>query len=321
MKKHGFRLSRVSFVKVVTAMLVFLLSLIILPYYTEGDQSLYRSAYEILPGLGLIEGYSVYATILGTRELGHYLLSWMASRFINKDLFIAVSNAVLAYLAMSLFVKWQSSITVAAFIVLTNSYFFFLYFTGERLKFAFIFLILSILYLTVGWSRKFCLFAISALVTHISVAIVYISASFKAFIQKTLRLFATGRISRKALFFIPLLLIPCFLLSNHISGKFLFYASRHEFAFSGLWRILAFLVLALWYSNRKRETFMMFIPLIAAVALVGGDRLNIFGYFAFLYHGLQYKKGMNFGVMATSLYFLYSSVVYLSNIFSSGMGF
>ena len=61
--------------------------------------------------------------------------------------------------------------------------------------------------------------------------------------------------------------------------------------------------------------------MVIAVFMVGGDRVNIFGYFAFLYYGLQIRRGWNFGVLATSLYFTYSSIGFLINVFQLGDGF
>jgi hypothetical protein len=39
------------------------------------------------------------------------------------------------------------------------------------------------------------------------------------------------------------------------------------------------------------------------VGLVGGDRVNLFGYFLFLFFALPVRKGFNFGVIATLVYF------------------
>lgn len=76
-----------------------------MPLYTGGDQSIYRRVYEALPYLGLTEGFSFYSRSLSSREFVHFFLSWVASHFVDKDLFIAFSNAILAYVTMSLFQK------------------------------------------------------------------------------------------------------------------------------------------------------------------------------------------------------------------------
>ena len=103
--KYYPRFSRAFFAKLTAAALVLLLSLLIMPLYTGGDQSIYRRVYEALPYLGLTEGFSFYSRSLSSREFVHFFLSWVASHFVDKDLFIAFSNVILAYVTMSLFQK------------------------------------------------------------------------------------------------------------------------------------------------------------------------------------------------------------------------
>lgn len=311
------RFSRDFFVKFIAAALVLLLSLLIMPLYTGGDQIHYRRVYEILPSLGLTEGFSFYAQNLSSREFLHFFLSWVASHFINKDLFIAFSNAILAYVTMSLFQKWRASIIISFLLLLTNFYFLVLYFAAERLKFGFIFLALSMIY--IDQVKRIYGFAVLAVVSHTQIIIVYVSILFNFLGRKILRLLYTGKISKRALFLIPFLFFVPLLVGNQIISKFqVYYGER---GLTELARILAFLLLALWYSKKKSETFMIFIPLVIAVFLVGGDRVNLFGYFVFLYYGLQFKGGWNFGVLATSAYYVNSSIHFLVNIFQHGDGF
>src|SRR6266702_2996561 len=95
------------FCKIYCGGIVLLISLSIMPFYTHGDQTYYRRAYEELPGLSLTKGYFFYSQCLGSREYVHFFLSWVASRFVEKDVFIAFFNAIFAYVAMSLFQKWK----------------------------------------------------------------------------------------------------------------------------------------------------------------------------------------------------------------------
>lgn len=312
------KFQRAFFTKLSVAVLVFLLSLLILPFYTGGDQTHYRKVYEALPALSLTEGFSFYSLNLGSQEFTHFFLSFVASRFVGKDLFIAFFNAIFAYVAMSLFQKWKASVIIASLLVLTNFYFLVLYLVAERLMFGFMFLALSMIYF--DQVKRFCGFAALALISHMQVLIVYLSILFNFFIRQILKMFRTGKVS-KLVFFVPFLFIPLLLMDEHIITKFHFYYEIAERGLVELSRILAFLLLALWYSKKKGETFIIFIPIIIAVFLVGGDRVNIFGYFAFLYYGLQIKGGWNFGVLATSVYFAYSSINFLANIFQHGDGF
>ena len=315
--KHYLRLKKTFLARITAAALIFSFSILILPFCIAGDQTDYRTAYDSLRDLNIKEGFLFYSLKLDSLEFVHFLLSWLASRVVSKDLFIAFSNALLAYIAMSLFQKRNTSIIIAFLIILTNYYFFAVYFTAERLKFGFIFLFLSMIYF--DRVKRFYGFAVLALVSHVQVAIVFASLVFNYLVKQLLKLFRTAKIS-KAVLLVPLVFIPLFLVKAQILAKFQFYY-KDKRALVELVRILLFFMLALWYSKKKKETLVIFIPIFFAVFLVGGDRVNIFGYFVFLFYGLQIRRGWNFGVLATSLYFTYSSIVFLVNIFKLGDGF
>lgn len=318
--KHYLRLSKTFLARITAVVLVFSLSILILPFYTGGDQNHYRKVYKALPDLGLTEGFIFYSESLDSKEFVHFFLSWLASRVIDKDLFIAFANAILAFVAMTLFQKWKVSVIIAFLLLLTNFYFLVLFFSAERLKFGFIFLALSMIF--IDQVKHFFGLAILALISHAQIIIVYISILFNVFVRQMVKLFRTAKISKSLLFFVPFLFIPFLLVGNQIFDKFQFYYGKYgKGSLTELPRILVFFLLALWYSKKKSETFIMFIPMIITVFLVGGDRVNIFGYFAFLYYGLQIRRGWNFGVLATSLYFTYSSIDFLINIFQLGNGF
>lgn len=309
--------SRIFLEKLTAAILVLFFSFLISPFYTDGDQRVYRAVYEILPNLDLIEGYSFYTSQLSSKEYVHFLLSWVASSFVDKDLFIAFSNATFAYVAMSLFRKWKASVIISFIIILTNFYFLVLYFAAERLKFGFIFLTLSLIY--VDQLKRFYVFATLAIISHAQVIIVYGSILFHALIRQILKLIRTREVPKSVFFLVPFLFIPPFLVGDHLLMKFQDYYGSG--GLEALGRIFVFLLLALLYSKDRGETFAIFLPLFIAVFLVGGERVNIFGYFAFLYYGLRIRGGWNVGVLVTSAYYAYASIVFLVNVFQRGDGF
>lgn len=321
--KYHLRFSRAFVAKFTAAAVVFLLSFLIMPFYINGDQSLYRKVYETLPDFGLTEGFLFYSRSLGSQEFVHFFLSWVASRFVDKDLFIAFSNAILAYVSMSLFRKWQASVIMAFLLVLTNFYFLVIYFAAERLKFGFMFLALSLIY--IDQIKRFYGFAVLALISHVQVLIVYGAILFNIFVRGILKLFRTGKVAKSwlLLFLVPFLFLPPLLLGGEFFlAKLVSYYSVRDFAdLTELAKILVFLLLALWYSKKKSETIIMFIPIVIAVFLIGGFRVNLFGYFFVLYYGLQFRGGWNFGVLTTSVYFAYSSINFLVNVIQHGDGF
>ncbi|HIP49759.1 MAG TPA: hypothetical protein EYG92_12450 [Lutibacter sp.] len=304
---------------------VFLLSLLISPYYTDGDQFIYRVVYEGLQGLNLKDGYAFYIFHLDSKEVIHFLLSWLATnQEIDKDLFMAFSNAVLAFAAVGLMRKLNVSVWIMALLLLTNFYFYVLYFAAERLKFGFIFLFFSLLYM-----KRFYIFTLLSIFSHVQVIILYGSILFKVLFRQTvnliIKLFSKGKIKKKSLIIISLLPIILFLiyfaLSGHLESKFQYYYEKAGHSLADLVRIFAFFILTLWYAKNKEEVVLIFIPLVFSVYLIGGERINMMAYFVFLYYALPIRKGFNIGVLITSSYFLFLTYGFMVKIIEHGDGF
>lgn len=295
--------------------LVFIGSLYIGPFYVLGDQVHYRRVYENLAELSLFEGYIYYNTALDSLEFVHFFLSWLASRFLDKDFFIAIANASLAWVAFGLFQKWKASIFITVLLVLTNYYLIAMYFSAERLKFGFIFLGLSFLY--IEKVRYFYAFSFLALVTHAQTLVVYFSLFFRALSSQLIKVVSSGKISKVFLIIMVLLVVPVALMSGQLISKFNSYYDGLR-GVNELARIFVFLLLALYYAREKVEALLIFIPLVFTVMLVGGDRVNVLAYFVFLYYALPVNKGFNIGVLLTGVYFLFGSFEYVSNIFEYG---
>lgn len=315
-----------SIAAMLVALCVFILTLIIAPYYIGGDQRTYISVYDKLFKLDFQEGFEFYTQTLTSKEYVHYSIIWLASGLgVDKNLVMAVSNAFLAYFAMRVFEKWRVSIFVAITIVLANYYMLVLYFAAERLKFGFLFLVLSMLY--IKRNNRFYMLAGLAIFAHAQVLLLYVSMLFTQVSMFLARFFKTFEFSIKKIFIFMMVLAPiAYFLAEYILDKSAKYATGNAFgAGVGLkidfTRIVLLLMLSLWYSKNKKETVLLFIPLMVAVSVVGGDRVNMMAYFVFLYYGLQCNRGLNFGVLASTAYFTFKSYGFVADIIKYGDGF
>jgi hypothetical protein len=134
---------------------------------------------------------------------------------------------------------------------------------------------------------------------------------FKRSYELLVKLFKSGKTFKYVLAF-PLLALPVLLMWEHIISKFAAYYQETDL--TEFLRINLFFGLAMWYSKNKLETVLLFFPIFVLVYLFGGDRINFLGYFIFLYYGLQYRRGWNFGVLATSGYFAYATLGFCLNV-------
>lgn len=312
-KKSTFSLNVI--VSILIALIAFVFSLAIDPYYTGGDPSLYRKVHEELARLNLFDGYIFYSITLDSTEFVHFFLAWVASNIhIDRDIFNSIFSAVLAYISMRICIKRNASLFVAAFIVFTSFYFILLYTTTERLKISVIFFLLSML--SINKPKRFYIFAILASISHIQIMVLYFSILFYRVAKEFYSALFRGTITKTLLFLIPLILIPLTLVQSQIYSKLNSYFGLGNI--SDLLRVFPFLILSLWYSKNKTEIFSIFFPLAIAVIILGYGRLNIFAYFIFLYYALPVKRGLNVGILLTSVYFMYSSIAFISRIIEFG---
>ena len=90
---------------------------------------------------------------------------------------------------------------------------------------------------------------------------------------------------------------------------------------SSIWQSTLFMLMALVYVKNKRQIVLLFIPIIVTSFIVGPERVVIIAYFIFVYFAIQYKRGLNYGIGLTMLYFGIKSVGFLFNILNTGQGF
>ena len=295
---------------------VYVFSYLIDPYYSSGDPSLYRKVYEELAELSILEGYKYYSTNLDSKELIHFLFSWFFSNLgVDRSVFNASSSAVLAYVAILFFRQRDTSIIIIILIILTNLYFILLYTTTERLKFSLIFFGLSLL--NRKKSFKFYILVFLAITSHVQILIFYLAMFFcKAF--REFPTFIIRKVVPKELLFIFLFSLLLLLISfEQITLKLSSYYEPRDL--SELIKVFSLYVVALYYSKHKTDITIIYFPLFVAIFLLGGERLNMFGYFIFLYFMLPIKKGFNLPVLASSVYFLYWSVNFVVSIIEDGV--
>lgn len=316
LKNEGLRVSWGAIHKFTIAAFVLVLSLTLLPFDTSGDQYSYIATYRMLSYSSITDGYRSYTEMLGSHEFVHFVLCWLASRIVAKNIFIALSNSLLAYAAMALFQKWKTAAVVSYALLLTNFYIYVLYFSAERLKYGILFFVVSIIHQ--DQIKKFFGFSFLAITSHMELLIIYGGMLLTVFFDAILKFF--NRKTPKLLLLIapPLFVIILILMANPLLSKFQAYYVAKP---AGAFKSLGFFILAMWYSDRMKETAIFFSVIVSAAFLVGGFRVNMLAYFGFLYYGLRFKRGLNLGMLATSTYFAYASILFVENILRFGSGF
>jgi hypothetical protein len=270
-----------------------------------------------LPTLSFADGFIHYSQTLTSIEPGYYTISWIFSRFLEKDLFISILNAILAFYSMQLLIRWRASIYVAASIVLTNFYFYVLFFAAERLKVSFIFLTMALAHVN---GSKFYFFSALSAISHIQILIVYMMLLFREFSIEFIRIITSGKIKKYFLIGLIAFFLTLVVMSGQIIEKLSAYVVI-GFDIQSVYKLLVFYFMTLVYSRNRSDVTILFIPLFIAVLMIGDERINMFGYFVFLYYAIPINKGFNMGVVLTSAYFFYKTIIFVHNIIVSGDGF
>ncbi len=277
----------------------------------------------------MIEAYLIYPTYTSSSEFVHFFVVWLASGFgIEKNLVMATVNSLLAFFLMKLFEKWRVSLLVASSICITNFYMLVLYFAAERLKFGVLFFIMSAYYLQNSKKKSLAL-SLLAVASHVQILIPYAALlSSQFFSSRFFRSLLTYKLRYKGKL-VPILALVTgvvliwIFMGYQISSKFEYYAA----AYSGKNGPVVFLQtisifgMTLLYTKKRSEVVFKFIPIFITVFLIGGDNVNLFAFAVFIFYASTYKRGLNFGILITSIYFTYKSVDFIVRIIETGQGF
>ncbi len=306
-------LKRYTFIQYLIICFVFFVSLFVASLYTDGDQILYKFFYETAQYVNLREIILVQPALLSSREYTYGFLVWIFAHIgISHIVFIAFFNASLVYVLFNLFKKWNVHILIVISFVLTNFYLFVLYFAAERLKFAVLFFILALL--NTYSMKKTIFYSFLSVTSHAQMFVLYGAI----FIGKLKVIFSL--ISKWQFLWLFMVAIGIFfLMQNQILLKLSSYSDKG--GLYSFYKSTIFMFLALYYAKNKTEALMMYIVLFIVISFVGDIRVNIFSYFIFLYYGLHVNRGINAGIIITSLYYGVKSVFFLYNIVMYGNGF
>lgn len=300
------------------AILFFFVSLYIYPFYTSGDQVFYRRFYEDVIGESFVDAFLLYQNTLGSSEPGYFLVVKLFANFIQKDTLMSLLNAALVYSLLTWSTRKRVS-WIAISLLSVNFYLLVLFFSAERLKLALLLLMIAVN--SVGLKKP--LFAATAFLSHTQTALLIVNwITLRA--MPALKDLMAAKLEKGAWKILVILLICGLMLvpmADHMQAKFEAY-DEISGGFSELIKPSIFIALTLIYARGQRlNAFAMHFPIAIAALLVGGNRTVIFSYFVFLSYALQFRNGLNLGVLLTSVYFMLQGLDFLQKVFVYGNGF
>ena len=309
---------KIFYLSLLFGLLSFLLSLYIFPYYTKGDQIYYINFYENIKDYNLFEGLIFYKLSLGTVEPVYYLLVYFFN-FINKSLLFSIINGILGFvLAKLLLIRKFHPFLL--FCQLFNFYLLVLFFSAERLKLSLLFFSLALL-LNTKKTKSVVLFYVVSILSHSQTLILLITTFFSNYfvnLNNKVSKIKVGKFKKITIFILFILVF--FLLKNHILEKIIAYSVN--IGIGNILKPILFLILTLLLTNeRSIKIITIFLPIIISSFILGGERIVIFSYFIFFYYAMLNKRGFNFGIIISTIYFVIKGVFFLINVIKYNDGF
>lgn len=296
----------------------FLVSILFFKFLTKGDQVAYTHFYETVSGYNLFTGFIYYNGILGAIEPVYYIIVFVFSHFVPKVLLFSVINGMFGYY-LALLLLWRRTLWIVLIPLALNFYLFVLLFVAERLKVSLCFLLFAF---AVASGRNQLFSSVAAALSHVQTVLLLVSIQL-AKTAPGLKRILKGKINYKiiALFFLGFtILAGALVFRGYLMGKLSSYSSLG--AARSMIKPTFFMLLTLIYArNAKLEAILLHLPLIMASFFVGDIRIVIFSYFIFFYYASAYRRGINWGMLVTSGYFMVKGVVFLIAILKYGTGF
>lgn len=299
--------------------LFFIFSIYLVSPYIYGDQVSYRGLYEALSTANFKDiptiGY-FYTRSIDT--VSFFILFIGAKLGINKDIYISIFNVILL-VSLFLIAKRNNIKNLMIPMLFLNFYIIVLLTGAERLKFAYILILLSVL----SKKRQYkYFFAVLSVLAHIQMVLLIISL-FSSFLKKEIYRLLKFKISKKMIiqlsFFILLLLFLFYFKAEIIITKIKYYSNWGNF--SATFKSLLLLTIGLVFLKNKVEFLLSMLFLIICTYFLGGERINMMTFTIFIYYFWNENKGNHPVLIVFMVYYGIKAIPFINNILTYGSGF
>jgi hypothetical protein len=300
--------------------IAYAVSYYLLSYYVEGDQFEYRLFYERLYGVGIDEVSELSIAYLGASEPIPAFVLWLGANLgIEKTLYVSLWNVVLIVGIFILARKNNASLPVI-FLLLTNFYVLVLVTSAERLKIAYIILIIAML---INDKRRLFLLAISPF-AHLQSLILLTSALLSNYADSIRSIFSRLSLAKKSLVMAiapPVVMaLLGYMLLEGVVAKGTYYSGESNSPYE-LLNIGFFAIIMLYVTNNRLRLIFAIAPLIMAVAVLGSSRVNMIAVTVVFYFLLKEQKLNHPLVVAVLIYFSLKTIPFVHDIVVYNDGF
>lgn len=289
-----------------------------LEMYVLGDRSYYIDFFNSIEFVDLSEVSEIQYSKTGSREPIYGFLMWIASGSIDNIVYISIFNSLLIFLMGYMAIIYRLNVIVYP-LYFTNFYLLVVMTGAERLKFSLIFLLL---FICVKRNIRYA-FLVCAPAAHIQTVIIYITLIAPTIMFKSSNLI-NNNVKYKKLIrnlilaaSLAMLLMFVILYQDYIVNKALAYMDSENNIL-----MISSLVIASAITFRKNFVpTISLLPLIFAVLILGGSRVNMIGFVVYFYYVVTLRKSLDPAFLVIMMYLSFKSIGFVDNIIQTGNGF
>jgi hypothetical protein len=320
-KRRGFKLKTSFFYFFPIALLSFLISYELLSQYQFGDQRHYHNFYELIKGVTFSEVGPIARNTINGSEPISLLVLWAGSNLgFEKNIWISFLNALLVAGLFAL-LRRHNTPWLIIFLLITNFYLIVLMTGAERLKISYIILIWA--FLASGKLRLFLGFL--SPFAHFQSFILLQSVFFASISHTVQRVLSRHLLSKDSLAYIIILFLIgagiFFYLQDDILRKSIGYATSRDISLLELINVAILSGVGAVACKEKFRFLFAMLPLVMAVAILGGQRVNMIAFTVALGLFLVERKLTHPLVILLLVYFSVKSIPFVLNIYEYGNGF
>jgi hypothetical protein len=301
----------------IVAALVAVKTILLFPYFTDGDLLVYNDVYGLVNNSNIIDGYLTYTANINSAEFVHYLILWISSNtHLPRVMFLSIFNALLAYLAFGFLYNNRNHLMVSILLIF-NVYADIFYLSAERLKFSIILLILALQFKSAIIK---ILIVTCAIATHVQSVLVMLLFNTIKIHSVSFRSLNGHNLKNFIIIGFAILAVGLSQLTDHAMSKVAGYNS--DYGGQIPYKTLLMSIALVCVAPKKLGALLASLMSIMIAIYIGDGRINFILYYILLIVCIRGVGNIKHGLALLLVsYGAYQDISFIQNVLSLGTGF
>lgn len=295
-------------------------SYLYLSAYRFGDQFFYQNFYLNLTYAPVGDILFLQSFYTGSSEPLFGLIAWVGAKLsIEKNIYFSMLNAAFG-VSLLLFLKNNAASTLYIILAFLNYYIFVMLGPAERLKVAFLFLLIAINF---NSRPVIYVFMLCALLSHFQMGILLLSTLVGTLSKIQL---SAPLLKKKLIRILPVALsasiigfLLLFLFWPMLLSKIQFY--HNESGLLAIAKISLLMMCALAILKQKIQILLILAATMVFASVLGAERINMIAFFIFSFFVIKQQKTDHLLILLMMSYFAVKGLYFVGNVYVYGTGY